>query len=183
VARTELERAVRPSLLDRLTDEAPGTTADAPVTREESARRYRDAVLRDVEWLLNARRTPEAAPPALRQLRRSVYEYGLPDTLALPIVTRGGRERLTQWLEQTVATFEPRLTEVRVTLLDAEQGRAPQVRFAVAATLRMDPSPERVVFDTVFDVASGGYAVHEAGGRDAGGWDAGGWEPGARGTV
>ena len=141
--------------------------ADAPVGRDESVRRFRASVLRDLEWLLNARRTPDAAPPSLRQLRRSVYDYGLPDTLALPIVTREGRERLVQWLEQTIATFEPRLAEVRVVLLEADQSRSPQVRFAVTATLRLDPNPERVVFDTVFEVASGGYAV-----RDAHAWEA-----------
>lgn len=167
MARTELERAVRPSLLDRLTDEAPAAGADAPLARDESVRRYRASVLRDVEWLLNARRTPEPAPPSLRQLRRSAYDYGLPDTLALPIATREGRERLVQWLEQTISTFEPRLTEVRVVLLQADQGRSPQARFAVEATLRLDPNPERVVFDTVFDVASGGYTVREAGARGA----------------
>jgi type VI secretion system protein ImpF len=160
--RTEIERTVRPSLLDRLTDDAPGDRAEAPTTREESARAYRASVLRDVEWLLNARRTAEPAPAALRQVRRSVYEYGLPDTLALPIATREGRERLVQWIEQTLAAFEPRLAEVRVALVGAEQAQAPQVRFAVSATLRMDPNPERVMFDTVFDVAAGGYEVRGA---------------------
>lgn len=171
MARTELERSVRPSLLDRLTDEEPDRSAEPPVTREASVRLYRASVLRDVEWLLNARRTPEPAPPALRHVRRSAYEYGLPDTLAIPVATREGRERLVQWLEQTLATFEPRLADIRVTLLGADQGQAPQVRFAVAATLRMDPSPERVLFDTVFDIASGGYDVRDAGaarGREAG---------------
>lgn len=161
MARTEIERTVRPSLLDRLTDEQPREGTEAAMTRDESVRRFRASVLRDLEWLLNARRTPEPAPAALRQVRRSVYEYGLPDTLAIPIATREGRDRLVQWLEQTIATFEPRLTEMRVTLVDADQVKAPQVRFTVSATLRMDPSPERVVFDTVFDAASGGYAVHD----------------------
>ena len=167
MARTALERTVRPSLLDRLTDDAPDDPADPTIGADESARRYRSSVLRDVEWLLNARRTPEPAPPTLRQLQRSAYEYGLPDTLSLPIATREGRDRLVQWLEQTIAAFEPRLAEVRVALLDADQVKPPQVRFAVTATLRMDPSPERVVFDTVFDVASGGYAVRD--GAAAGG--------------
>ena len=161
MARTELERTVQPSLLDRLTDEAPGTPGDVALLREESVRRYRASVPRDVEWLLNSRRTPEAAPTGLRQVRRSTYEYGLPDTLALPISTREGRERLVAWLEQTIATFEPRLTDVRVLLAQAEQKAAPQVRFTVAAVLRMDPSPEKVFFDTVFDVAAGSYDVFE----------------------
>lgn len=167
MARTEIERTVRPSLLDRLTDEHPKETAEGAMTRDESVRRFRASVLRDLEWLLNARRTPEAAPAALRQVRRSVYEYGLPDTLALPIATREGRERLVQWLEQTIATFEPRLADMRVALVDADQVKAPQVRFTVSATLRMDPSPERVVFDTVFDAASGGYSVLDGAGRVA----------------
>lgn len=161
MARTELERTVQPSLLDRLTDEAPGTSGDPAITREESIRRYRASVLRDVEWLLNTRRTPEAAPTALRQLRASAYEYGLPDALALPIAIREGRERLLQWLEQTIATFEPRLSDVRVRLVSAEQRAAPQVRFTVSALLRMDPSPVRVAFDTVLDIAAGDYAVAE----------------------
>jgi type VI secretion system protein ImpF len=52
---------------------------------------------------------------------------------------------------------------VAVRLLDADQVKAPQVRFAVEATLRMDPSPERIVFDTVLEIASGTYAVDDAG--------------------
>ena len=167
MARTELERVVPPSLLDRLTDEAPNASVDPAVAHDESARRFRASVLRDVEWLLNTRRTPEAAPASLREVRRSAYEYGLPDTLTLPISTREGRERLVQWLEQTVTAFEPRLTGVRVVLLDADQGKAARVRFAVSATLRMDPSPVRVVFDTVFDVAAGGYEVREGTGAGA----------------
>lgn len=159
--RPELERPVRASLLDRLTDLAPREPGEAPETRDESERLYRESVLRDVEWLLNTRRTPEVAPTSLRQVRRSTYEYGLPDTLALPISTREGRERLVSWLEQTIATFEPRLTDVRVLLAQAEQKAAPQVRFTVAAVLRMDPSPEKVFFDTVFDVAAGSYDVFE----------------------
>ena len=56
MARTELDRAVLPSLLDRLTDEDPRTTSDVAVSREESVRRFRQAVQRDVEALLNTRR-------------------------------------------------------------------------------------------------------------------------------
>jgi type VI secretion system protein ImpF len=163
VPRTELERSVQQSLLARLTDETPKVSADPPMSHEESAARFRDSVLRDVEWLLNTRRTPDTAPSWLDEVRRSVYEYGLPDTLSLSISTREGREKLVGWLEQTIATFEPRLTEVRVLLASADQKSAPQVRFTVSAVLRMDPSPERVLFDTVFDVAAGSYDVLDRG--------------------
>ena len=34
-----------------------------------------------------------------------------------------------------------------------------QMRFVIQALLKMDPSPERVSFDTVLDLATGQYAV------------------------
>ena len=159
MARTEIELAVRPSLLDRLTDEAPDTPADPPQGREETLRAFRAAVQRDVESLLNTRRTMYPAPAHCPETRASVYEYGLPDTTGVAIVTQAGRDGLTESLRDALARFEPRLGTPRVRLLDAEQGQAPQVRFVVEAILRVDPNPERVVFDTVLQVASGTYDV------------------------
>ena len=162
MARTEIERTVQPSLIDRLTDLEPGIAADAPTTREESARRFRLSVERDVEWLLNTRRTMLVAPEGCDEVRHSAYEYGLPDTTGLAVATKSGRERLPTALRETIERYEPRLAKPRVRLLDASQVRAPQMRFVIEATLVMDPSPEQVVFDTVLEIASGEYAVADA---------------------
>ena len=83
MGRTEIERTVRPTLLDRLTDTQPGLAGDPPVTREESERRYRVGVERDVEVLLNTRRTMVPAPAWCPELRHSVYDFGLLDTTGL----------------------------------------------------------------------------------------------------
>lgn len=163
MARTELERTVQPSLLERLTDDDPRSPADPAITREESVRRYRASVIRDLEWLLNTRRTPDLVPPALTRVQASVFAYGLPDTTGVAVGTEAGRAQLVRWVEETIAAFEPRLSHVHVTLGDVDQMRAPQVHFAVTALLRMDPSPEQVVFDTVHDLATGGYVVRDAG--------------------
>jgi type VI secretion system protein ImpF len=162
VARTEIERSVQPSLLDRLTDLEPGIAADAPTTRDESARVFRASVERDVEALLNTRRTASLAPEGCPELRHSAYEYGLPDTTGIAVGTKAGRDRLLHALQDTIKRFEPRLTGVRVRLAEVGQARAPQLRFVVDATLQMDPSPEQVVFDTVLTVASGEYVVSDA---------------------
>lgn len=161
MARTEIERTVQPSILDRLTDHEPGIAADAAMTREESERAFRRSVERDVEMLLNTRRTMEPAPDGLGEVRRSVYEYGLIDTTGLAVGTKAGRDRLLAQLQDAIERFEPRLGQPRVHLVEADQARAPQLRFVVEATLRMDPSPEQMVFDTVLEVASGEYAVRD----------------------
>ena len=162
MARTEIEHVVTPSLLDRLTDEAPRIGMDAPMTRAESERAYRRCVERDVEDLLNTRRTMFPAPDALAELRHSVYDYGMIDTTGIPVGTPGGRETLLAALRDAIVRFEPRLAETRVRLLEADQGRAPQLRFVVEAVLLMDRERQQVVFDTVLEVASGEYDVHDS---------------------
>lgn len=164
MARTEIERTVRPSLLDRLTDNEPGIAADPPITREESERRYRLGVQRDVEALLNTRRTMIPAPDWCPELRRSVYDFGLIDTTSIAVGTKAGRDRLLTALQDAIARFEPRLAQTRVRLLDAQQLRAPQLRFVLEAVLVMDPGREDVVFDTVLEVASGEYDVRDGDG-------------------
>jgi type VI secretion system protein ImpF len=161
VARTEIEHVVTPSLLDRLTDEAPRIGIDGTMTRAESERAFRRSVERDVENLLNTRRTMHVAPEALADVHHSVYEYGLIDTTGIPVGTPGGRDHLLAALRDAIVRFEPRLAEVRVRLIDADQGNAPQLRFVVEATLLMDRERQQVVFDTVLEVASGEYDVHD----------------------
>lgn len=172
--RTEIERTVQPSLVDRLTDLAPAVPADPPTTREASARAFRESVQRDVEWLLNTRRTIVPVPPYCAEVRASGHEYGLPDTTGVPVGTVEGRQALLAAIQDTIERFEPRLANPRVRFTASAEGgasgasaetlRAPQLRFVIEATLRMDPSPEQVVFDTVLEVASGEYAVDAAAG-------------------
>jgi type VI secretion system protein ImpF len=161
MARTELDRAVLPSLLDRLTDEAPREPADPPTSREESARRFRQSVQRDLDWLLNTRRTIVAVTADLPEVANSVHQYGLPDFTGMTTSHADWRERLVEDVRETIRLFEPRLANVVVQMVDADSPHAHQVRFSVSATLLMDPSPEQVVFDTVLEVSSGTYEVQD----------------------
>ena len=162
MARTELERTVQQSVLDRLTDHTPRESSDPTQSREQSERSYRVAVQRDLEWILNTRRSIVQVAPDYREVLASVHEYGIRDTTGIPIATVEGRTTLVDEIRDAVARFEPRLTNVRVTLSEANQVKSPQVRFSIEATLRLDPSPEQVVFDTVLDVANGTYAVEDS---------------------
>jgi type VI secretion system protein ImpF len=167
MAKSEIERTVLPSLLDRLTDPDPRSSADPHVTFAESIRRFKTSLQRDLEWLLNTRRIPEEVPEDwFEQLPRSVYYYGIPDITSLSRDSRDSKTILLRDVEDAIATFEPRLTDVRIAIVEAEgeQFRR-ELRFHIEATLRMDPTPEQVVFDTVLNFASGEYDI--AGVRDA----------------
>jgi type VI secretion system protein ImpF len=164
--RNEIERTAQPSLLDRLVDHEPRVASDPPLTLAESVRRAKAALRRDLEWLLNTRRTAEPAPEGLEELRRSLYHFGLPDISSLSNDSVADRMRLLQNVEDTIAAFEPRLANVHVSLVEQteEKTHRRELHFVIEATLRMEPSPERVVFDTVFELASGEVRVKGDGG-------------------
>jgi type VI secretion system protein ImpF len=159
MARPELERTVQQSVLDRLIDLDPRATADAPSTFAQSVRQYKATVRRDLEWLLNTRRIAIPAPDALEEVTHSLYHYGLPDITSLSADSPESRVWLVRRIEETIELFEPRLTGVRVSLSETSGASGREMRFLIEGTLRMDPTPEQVVFDTVLELGSGQYQV------------------------
>jgi len=160
MAKRELERTVQPSVLDRLTDDDPRTPADPRTTYEGSLRTFKLSVQRDLEWLLNTRRTPEAAPEGLEEVSRSVYAYGIPDLTSMSRDSLPARKKLLREVEEALTTFEPRLMNVQISIVetDGEQNKR-ELHFQVEGTLRLDPTPEQVMFDTVLQFSSGQYAI------------------------
>jgi type VI secretion system protein ImpF len=160
MAKREIERTVQPSLLDRLTDLEPRGGGDARITYLESVRNFKASIQRDLEWLLNTRRIPSQPPDVLEELRQSMYLYGLPDLTSISRDDPSARQQLLRRVEATIAQFEPRLTDVRITMVETEgEQRKRELRFVVEGTLVMDPTPEQVVFDTVLNFSSGEYDV------------------------
>lgn len=156
-----LERTARPSVIDRLIDLAPREAADVAWSRDESVRAYRSSVLRDIEWLLNTRRTTVRIPASLKELIGSAFNYGLPDVSSMSADSTETRGSLVRQIEAAIRQFEPRLTEIRVTLaesLDSER----RIHFTIEGLLKMEPEPERVVFDTILEIASGDFSVRPA---------------------
>lgn len=159
MAKADPTRNATLSLLDRLVDQEPSSLNETPVSRAQSVRLLKAGLRRDLEWLLNTRRNPEPAPESMQDLSNSLYNYGLPDFSALSMSSPRDRDRLLLELESAVATFEPRLKEVRVTLLDAGGGYTRTLHFQIEGMLQMDPAPEQVSFDTVLQLNNGEYQI------------------------
>ncbi len=147
------------SVLDRLIDEDPRSRADPTPSWAKSVRDLKEALRRDLEWLLNTRRIPFLAPDALEELGKSLYHYGLADISSLGADAHGTRLRLIREVEQAVALFEPRLMGVRVGLVETEQDDKRQIQFLIEGLLKMEPNPEQVAFDTVLEISSGKFQV------------------------
>lgn len=163
MARTPSDAAVTISVLDRLIDQDPRTPDEPPQTRLQSVRQLREAVRRDLEWLLNTRRVAVPPPPELRELNRSVYAFGLPDFSGFSSASPADQASLIRQLQSTVKLFEPRLTNIRVLLLEPGTRSVGKLRFRIDGMLLMDPAPEHISFDTVLELNSGEYEVGNAG--------------------
>jgi len=149
------DRVLRRSVLDRLAHSGE----PEPRNWHESVRALKNAVLRDIEWLLNTRRIIDPAGEELPELYQSVFNYGLPDLTSLSTDSATARKQLLRHVEACIEQFEPRLSDVRVSeaVIEGEGGR--RVHFMVEGLLRLHPDPEPISFDTVLETGTGSFSV------------------------
>ena len=86
------------------------------------------------------RRSELDIPEEFVQTRESVAAYGIEDFTTAPM----DRESIRRAIERTVRLFEPRLSQVQVTLIDRGDLK---FFFRISALLRMDTGMEPVVYD------------------------------------
>jgi len=156
------EEAVQQSVLDRLIDRDPKSRVEAPLTRAQSLRELKEALRRDLEWLLNTRRNTLETSETSQVLENSLYSYGLPDITSLSLLNSKDQNRLLRAMETAIATFEPRLMGVAVSMHPLSAGSR-VLRFVIEGMLRIDPAPEHVTFDTKLEISSGQYEVERSG--------------------
>ena len=158
MARFDNEIRITPSVLDRLIDEEPNLSSEAPATRPKSLRQLKAAVRRDLEWLLNTRQIVGGIPADLKETTHSVAKFGLPDFTSYSIKSPAERNKVRRALENAISTFEPRLDDVTVSI-DPLRETERVIKFRVDARLKIDPVPEPITFDTVLQLGSGQYLV------------------------
>jgi type VI secretion system protein ImpF len=153
LARANTETLVTQSILDRLME-----VEDWPSTRSQSTRFFRDALKRDLEWLLNTRQPPIPELSGFPAAKASVINFGLPDISALGLANASDHRTLRIAIETCLRNFEPRLMDVRVTLQGSDTGDR-RLRFHIEGNMKLDPAPEEISFDTVLELSSGEYKV------------------------
>jgi type VI secretion system protein ImpF len=159
MARADHDPNIVPSLLDRLLDDEPEVSREPLPNRFQNLRQLKKTVARDLEALLNTRQEMLGELPSdFTELSRSLIIYGLPDFTSCNLLNQNDRNRIRRALEQAIATFEPRLDRVRVTL-EPPREYDRTLRFRVDALLRVEPAPEPVTFDTVLRLNTQEYVV------------------------
>lgn len=147
-----------PSILDRLiTPDAEG----AAWRRGFGFEQVRDAVRRDLEDLLNTHRSHPELPPGFEELETSVFTYGMPDPSSLSAMSLRAGE-IGRTIATLIARFEPRLRDIDVRVVEAEDVHHRRIRFQIEAKFRIEPFTD-VEFETVLELSSGHTSIEPTG--------------------
>lgn len=155
---------LQPSLLDRLTDDAPERREESREDRVLSPRRLKACVIRDLEWLLNCSdldSVQDLAP--YPRVADSVVNYGLPD-LAGRNVSGLDVLNLERALRRAILRFEPRILRQSLSIravVDESKMTANAIRFDIEGELWGNPLPQRLYLKTNVDLESGEIQVSE----------------------
>jgi type VI secretion system protein ImpF len=152
---------INPSLLDRLTDDAPGnpTARGGAATLSE----LRKSVLRDLNWLFNTSQLLKAEEAeSWPQVRNSVVNYGLPPLSGL---NASGLDlvQLERSLRQAIVDFEPRILpdSVTVKVLRESLDNHNVISLHIEGLLWAQPLPVELLLRTRLDLESGQSKVDE----------------------
>lgn len=152
VSTTSRER-LQPSLLDRLTDEAPESRRESFEQQTLTMLQVRAAVLRDLAWLLNT--TNLATTEDLLPLTiKSTLNYGIPG-LAGKSDAAVKVAALEAGIAEAIRAFEPRINPdtLRVAARPADRNRpAPALVFEIQGEIWAQPLPQQLFVETSIDL-------------------------------
>src|ERR1700721_3006574 len=112
MARLKTETLVTQTIIDRFLL----SQDEWPKTRKDSMDKYRDALRRDLEWLLNTRKPVMPILDEFPEVAKSVFNYGFPDLQNFDHSPGNDKDAGSGALEKCIRTFEPRIYQPHVFL-------------------------------------------------------------------
>jgi len=164
MAEPTLTDRLLPCLLDRLTDDEPGSQKEGPDRRVVSLRRYRGGVRRDMESLLNTSCHADSENfNRFEEVFSSVLNFGVPDlcgqTLSGVSVVEVERRIL-----RAILAYEPRIIpaslNVRVEAQPDSMDRN-AVTFEITGDLWALPAPDPLYYRTQVDLETGRFEIRD----------------------
>ena len=162
MAETAPMERLQPCLLDRLTDDEPEVTKESRDQRLVSVRKYKSAVLRDIEMLFNSRTHPSDDNICeFAEAATSVLNYGIPDLFGTTI-SGISKVELEARVKRALQYFEPRISDRSVYVRMVSPPDPVNIRtisFEIEGELWAQPLPDRLFVKTEVDLETGHYKL------------------------
>lgn len=162
---TQKER-LQPSLLDRLADDAPDKVQEAREQRVLSLSKLRQAVLRDLVWLLNtASLDTHQNLDDCPFVSHSVLNFGIRDLVGTTL-SSADLPDIQKQIRQAIWDFEPRIlpesVQVKVSSADNVMNQN-AMTFDIEGDLWAQPLPLRLYLRTELDLETGNMSIIDKG--------------------
>ena len=159
---------LQPALLDRLTHDPSAPAGESDEQRVMSKQQLRQAVLRDLAWLLNAVQPLGRAAERYPLAANSVLNFGLPP-LSGQLASRIDVSLLERTIRNAIVQFEPRVLadtlEVRALESDSVLDSHNIIEFEIRGFLWAQPVPLELLLRTQLDLEAGQVLVRDASGN------------------
>lgn len=167
MAELTTSERLQPSLLDRLIDDEPKNRNESRDKRVLSMRQLREAVMRDLSWLMNSSAKPSGDEIWEYPLvARSVVNFGMLDLTGMT-ASIASEHKLERLLADAIHHFEPRIMgpTLQVRLIEGTEDEAENlVQFEISGDLCPLPMPEALFLKTELDLETGQCALKESSG-------------------
>jgi type VI secretion system protein ImpF len=147
---------LQPCLLDRLTDDEPNNSQESRAQRVISLQRYRQGVMRDLQWLFDASaHLPHEGSSTFSledfpHAAKSVINFGIRHLFG---ITSPNMAELERQLTEALYIFEPRILRNSLKVRSRLEGNV--IALDVEGELWATPLPERLHIKTKLDIESG----------------------------
>ena len=160
---------LQPALLDRLLDDDPSNQKPEPKERRMLTKaQFREAVLRDLTFLLNAARPPASDGLAdYPEVEHSVLNYGMP-SFAGETASSLDSADLERAVREALIQFEPRIVPGSLRVQAHQEGNMLDwhnvISLRIEASVWAQPVPLDLLLRTDVDLETGQIEVKELGG-------------------
>lgn len=152
-----------PTLLDRLTDQAPQRELDSATEVAITRRQLRQIILRDLSWLLNATNAEtELSLDDFEEVRSSTLNYGLP-AFSGKRISDVRLVDLEEAIKKSIQNFEPRVLPqtlvVRAHVTSDDEAAHNLVVFEIRGQIWAHPYPIEMLLKSSIDLETGSVTL------------------------
>ena len=146
----------RTSFIDLLSDEVCHYNFE-----QDAIQAYKNSICKDIEKLLNTRLSWPDYPADLKEVDKSIANYGLNDFSFANLTSSDERSMLVKSIENLIRKYEPRFKQVKVSMLNNINLTDRTLRININALLLVEEFDEAVVFRTQLNPTCNLFEIKE----------------------
>lgn len=157
---SQMNQLITAPLLYRLIDHEPDTAIERVDHRQVDLETLHQLIRENLEQLFNTQSLLEQIPHEYPELKQSILNYGTPNFLQQQFAHKTAQHLLVRAFREMIERFEPRLSQVRVSILNDDTQVDRTLELRIDAAIHLHPNLIPTSFESSFNLATTEMTVH-----------------------